>query len=101
MKKVILVFWLMLTMVTTAFAGEVCGTVGRQAVGPHCTPGQMCPMYLMLVYNITANNGEVTRLQFGNPDVLTQVFDRVEKTVCVQGEETAAGFQVTEITDEN
>lgn len=98
MKKMILASVLMSVVSSVSFAGELCGTLGTHTVAPVCNPGQACPMWLRLQYDLTTNEGTRYDLETSTMGVLEQFGELKGNEVCVSGLETRTGFEVVSIS---
>ena len=98
MKKMILASVLMSVVSSVSFAGELCGTLGTHTVAPVCNPGQACPMWLRLQYDLTTNEGTRYDLETSTMGVLSNSANSKGTKFASAVLETRTGFEVVSIS---
>jgi hypothetical protein len=82
----------------SAFAGEICGTLGTHVVAPQCAPDAMCPMFMRLQYDLTTTDGTRYNLDTSSVEVLDNFGQLRGNNVCVEGKDAKDSIEVTTVT---
>lgn len=100
MKKTLVIFMAMAAFSAFANAGELCGMLGKHMVGPKCNPGQACPHWVRLQYDLTTSRGKLVDLETSSEEILEQFGSLQGQQACVEGsyDNLTKAFEVTSIS---
>jgi hypothetical protein len=87
MKTIILASAFISALASSAFANEICGTLGSHAERPQCDSGFACPMIVTLQYDLVDSNQTRYNIQTTDSNVLLNMGALNGTKVCVEGTE--------------